>query len=271
MNDIRRSRRLRLPRRRYQLNKPLTSDEDDDEQTDHEHDQFQRKSMAKCNKNANRTATTLFNPIPKFTMEEKQQQQQLLAIVSDPSSLFLYSIRSGQKHAVSHSDLTALTRTATNTTSLTALPCSDSKMTDTGVVKIDLTDLSEIETLDSSPTTSGHDRLSSFHRKISQTNTDHLKDLTQIDETDISVKSIIFSKDHSFDQERVYPQHNSCIIIPNEDRIIGPSLIIQTNETNSQQSSTRWNLRNMTNKMKFLIGCTSLSFIAGILMLVLIL
>lgn len=255
MNEIRRSRRLRLPRRRYQLNKPLTSDDDDDdEQSDYEYEQFQHRSIARGNQNANRTATISFNPISKLTIQDKHQS---LPIISDPSSLFLYSIRSGHKPTVSHSDLTALTRTPTNTTSLTALPCSDSKMTDTGVVKIDLTDLSETETLDSSPTTSGHDR------KISQTDTDPHKDRTPIDETDLSVKSIIFSKDHSFDQERAYPQHNSCIIIPsiaNKDRII------QTKEIHYQQSCTRW-----TNTMKYLIGCTTLCLIAGILMLVLIL
>ena len=262
MKDIHRSRRFRLPRRRYQLNKPLTSsDEDDDDEAN-----FQQQTIARSNKNANRTATTVFETIPRSTMEVKP-------ISSDPSSLFLYSIHSEQKPTVSHSDLTPLSRTATNTTSLTVLPHSDTKMTDTGVVKIDLTDLSESDVFDSSsPTNSDHLGIVSVDYKISQIRT--FEDLTHLGETDVSVKSIIFSKDNLLDHQQAYPQHQSCITIPNinnEDPVTKPSSIVQINETMSQQSSIRWNLRNMTMKMKLLIGCSSLSLIAGILLLVFIL
>jgi hypothetical protein len=263
MKNIRRSRRLRLPRRRHQLTKPITSDEDD------ESDREYRKSIIRSNQNANRIATTLFDTSPTISVEEKQHQP--LQRSSDQSSLFLYSINSIQKPAVSSDDLTPLTRTTTNTTPLTALSFSNTKQTEIGTVKIDLTDLS-----DSSSTNSDHDQSLSLDRKISIENINcKMKPMK-----DRNIQSITFSKDSSFDQK-----HASCFTIPNVENgdcmtKTSPSSFIEdaplsttinTNRITCQQSFIKWNLQNMTNKMKLLIGCSSLGLIAGILILVIIL
>jgi hypothetical protein len=266
MKEIRRSRRLRLPRRKHQLTKPMTSDDDDDE-SDLEHEIFQQKSIARSNKNANRIATTLFDTITNLPIEEKQHQP--LQSSSDQSSLFLYSINSRQKPTTNSDDLTPLTITTTNTTPLTALTYSDTKQIDIGTdIKINLTELNGTDTLDSSLTNSDHDQSLSLDRKISLT----------------SMKSVTFSKDNSLEQELSYPKHVSCFTIPgvgNGDclTIPSPSLIegvslpatINTNINTSQRSSIRWNLQNMTNNLKLLIGCSSIGLIAGIVILVIIL
>jgi hypothetical protein len=281
MKEIRRSRRLRLPRRRHQLTKPITNDDDDDDESDLEHEIFQQKTIVRSNKNANRMATTLFDTITTLPIEEKQHQS-LRSSSSNQSSLFLYSINDIQKPTTISDDLTPLTITTTNTTPLTALTYSNTKQTEIGIVKIDLTELSDTDTLGSSPTNS--DQSLSLDRKIN-----NMKDLTHIDDTDTSMKSVVFSKDNSLEQELSYHKHVSCFTIPgvgNGDcrTIASPSLIegvpaptiINTNVNISQQSSvkwslTRWNLQNMTGKFKILIGCSSLGLIAGIVLLVIIL
>jgi len=283
MKEIRRSRRLRLPRRRHQLTKPITNDDDDDDESDLEHEIFQQKTIVRSNKNANRMATTLFDTITTLPIEEKQHQPlRSSSSSSNQSSLFLYSINDIQKPTTISDDLTPLTITTTNTTPLTALTYSNTKQTEIGIVKIDLTELSDTDTLGSSPTNS--DQSLSLDRKIN-----NMKDLTHIDDTDTSMKSVVFSKDNSLEQELSYHKHVSCFTIPgvgNGDcmTIASPSLIegvpaptiINTNVNISQQSSvkwslTRWNLQNMTGKFKILIGCSSLGLIAGIVLLVIIL
>jgi hypothetical protein len=269
MKEIRRSRRLRLPRRRHQLTQPITSDDDDE--SDLEHEKFQQKSIARSNKNTNRMTTTLFEPLPTLSIEEKQHQP--IQSASDQSSLFLYSINSRQQPITISDDLTPLTITTTNTTPLTALTYSNTKQTEIGTVKIDLTELSGTDTLDSSPTNSGHDlSLSNMNNKV--------KDY----DTDTSMKSIVFLKDNSLAQELSYQKHVSCLTIPglgNGDWMTrtSPLLIesiplpVTTNAKINipQQSTVQWNLQNMTGKFKFLIGCSSLGLIAGLIILVLIL
>lgn len=268
MKEIRRSRRLRLPRRRHQLTKPITSDDDDE--SDFEHEIFQKKSIGQTNKNANRIATSLFDTIPTLSIEQK-----LIQSSSDQSSLFLYSINSKQKATTAISDdLTPLTIRTTNTTPLTALTYSNTKQTDLGIVKIDLTELSGTDTLDSSLSNTDHDQSLSLNRKVSLSNKKN-----EIDDTDTSMKSIVFSKDNSLEQELSYQKHLSCFTIPdvgNGDRMtvvsqISLPITIDTNVNTDQQSSVRWNLQNMTNRFKFIIGCSSLGLIAGIILLVIIL
>jgi hypothetical protein len=287
MKEIRRSRRLRLPRRRNQLTKPITTDDDDDDdESDLEHEIFQQKSIARSNKNANRTATTLFDTVTTLPIEDKQHQR--LQSSSDQSSLFLYSINSKQNPAAISDDLTQLTITTTNTTPLTALTYSNTKQTEIGTIKIDLTELSGTDTLAISPINSDHDQSLSLDRNISLANINHkmnsMKDLIHIDDTDTSMKSVAFSKDNSLEQELLYQKHESCFIIPgvgNGDcmTIPSPSLIndvslpitINTNINTDQRSAIRWNLKNMTGRFKVLIGCSLLGLIAGMVILVFIL
>jgi len=257
MKNIRRSRRLRLPRQRHQLTKPITSDEDDESDREHQ------KSIIRSNQNANRMATKLFDTVPTVPAEEKQHQ--LLQISSDQSSLFLYSINSIQKPAISSDDLTPLTRTTTNTTPLTALTFSNPKQTEIETVKIDLTDFS-----DSSSSNSDHDQSLFLDEKISVVDIDHKMKTMK----DSSMQSITFPKDNLLNQEQSYQKHVSCFAIPNSPSLIEDvslSTTINTNITTCQQSSIRWNLQNMTNQMKLLIGCSTFGLIAGILILVIIL
>jgi hypothetical protein len=256
MKNIRRSRRLRLPRRRHQLTNPITSDEDDE--SDHQQHHI---SILRTNQNANRMVPTLLDTNP---IEEKRQEP--LHRSSDHSSLFLYSINSIQKPAVSSDDLTPLTRTTTNTTPLTALSFSNTKQTEIGTVKIDLTDLS-----DSSSTNSDHEQSLSLD---CVENLDHkLKTIE-----DQSIQSVTFPKDNLFEQEQSHQNHASCFTIPdigNGDCMTKTSSSlsapIDTNRNTCQQSFIRWNLQHMTNKMKLLIGCSSLGLIAGIFILVILL
>jgi hypothetical protein len=284
MKEIRRSRRLCLPRRRHQLTKPITSDNDE---SDFEHQTVQQKSIVRSNKNANRMPTTVFDTITKLSIEEKQQQ--ILHSSSEQSSLFRYSISSIQKPTTMSDDLTPLTITTTNTTPLTALTCSNTKQTETATVKIDLTQLSGTDTLGSSPTNSDHDQSLSLNRKLSSPNINNMKDLTQTYDTDTSMRSITFSRDNSLEQELSYPKHASCFTIPgvgNGDCMIiesssaieGVSLpaTVNTNINTCQQapvrwSPSRWNLSNMTSKGKLLVGCSSLSLIAGLVIFLIIL
>lgn len=268
MKEIHRSRRSRLPRRRLQLTKSITSDDDDD---DDEYQTFQHKSIARSNKNANRMPVTLFDTIPTLPIEEKQHSS------SDQSSLFLYSINSIQKSKTISDDLTPLTVTTTNTTPLTTLTYSNTKQTET--VKLDLTQLSGTDTLDSSSTNSEHDQSLSLGRKISSPNINNdMKDLSHSYDTDTSMKSIVFSKNNSLEQELSYQKHVSCFTIPgvgNGDcmTIASPSIIedVSLPATINQRLPIRWNFQNMTNKFKLLIGCSSLSLIAGLVLLVIIL
>ena len=251
MKEIRRSRRLRLPRPRQQLTKPITSDNDE---SDLEHE-----AIGRSNKNSNRMPTTLFD------MSAKDKQQQTFHSSSDQSSLFLYSISSIQKATAISDDLTPLTITTTNTTPLTTLTYSNTKQTET--VKIDLTQLSGTDTLDNSLTNSDHD----LHRKTSTLNlSNKMKDLN---DTDTSMKSITFSKDYSLEQDLPCFTNGDCKTgtsrLATEGVLLPAS--VDTNVNTYQRSSIRWNLQNMTSRFKFLIGCSSLGLIVGIVLLAIIL
>jgi hypothetical protein len=265
MKEIRRARQLRLPRRRYQLTKPMTSDDDE---SDLEH----QTSVVQSNKNTNRMPTTLFDTIPTLPIEEKQHR--ILHSSSDQSSLFLYSIGSMKKTTGISDDLTPLTITTTNTTPLTALTYSNSKQTEiTSTVKIDLTQLSGTDTIDSQSSM----LYLSPDRKMSFPN---MKDFPQIYDTDTSMKSVVFSKKNSLEQEVSYQKHASCFTISGTDntmieRVSLPSTI-KPNVNSCQRSPvrwcpSRWNLQHLTSRFTLLIGCSSLGFIAGIIVLVIIL
>ncbi|CAF0894729.1 unnamed protein product [Adineta steineri] len=292
MKENYRSRRERLPRRKHQLTKSTISDDDDDDDSEFEHQTFQQKALVRSNKNTNRMSTTLFNPISIVPVEEKQHHHhQTLHISSDQSSLFLYSINSIQKQTAISDDLTPLTVTTTNTTPLTALTCSNTKQIET--VKIDLTELSSTDTFNSSSINNNHDQSLSLNRKISLPNLNNkmknFKDLTQAYDTDTSMRSITFSKNISLEEELSYQKHASCFTIPNienRDMItvtsssrmqdISLPTTINTNlnicqHTFVKWNPSRWNLQNMTSKFKLMIGCSSLSLIAGIIILVIIL
>ena len=266
MKEIHRSRRSHLPRRRQQLTKSSSSDDDDGST-------FQHKSIVRNNKNDNRMVATL---------RIEEQQHQTFHSSSDQSSLFLYSINSIQKPIAVSDDLTPLTITTTNTTPLTTLTYSNTKHTET--VKIDLTQLSGTDTFDSSPTNSNHDQSLSLDRKISSPNINNTKDSIHAYDTDTSMKSVVFSKENSLEQELSYQKHASCFTIPSVGNgdcmtIASPSIIedvsLPTNVNTCQRppirwSPSRWNLYNMTSRFKLLIGCSSLSLIAGIVILVII-
>jgi len=260
MKETHRSRRSR------RTHQSITSDNDDE--SDLEYQTFQRKSIVRSNKNANRIPTTLFD-----TIQEKQHQT--IHSSSDQSSLFLYSINSIQKPLAISDDLTPLTIT----TPLTTLTYSNTKHTER--VKIDL---SGTDTLDSSPINSDHDQSLSLDRTISSPNLNNkmkdTKDLTQAYDTDTSMKSVVFSKNKSLEQELSYQKHTSCFTIPsvgNRDcmTIASPSIIedvsLSTNVNTCQRSPVRWNLKNTTSRFKLFIGCSSLSLIVGLIILVIIL
>ena len=238
MKNIRRSRRLRLPRRRHQLTNPITSDEDDESDRQQHH-----KSILRTNQNANRMTPTLLDTNSMNPIEENPYKP--LHRSSDQSSLFLYSINSIQKPAVSSDDLTPLTSTTTNTTPLTALSFSNTKQTEIGTVKIDLTDLSD----------SDHEQSSLSLDRIE--NLDH-KPKTMEDQ---SIQSVTFPKENSFEQEQSYYQQASCFTIPDIGN--GDCTTPLPTDIDIKQS--------MTNKMKLLIGCSSLGLIAGLLILVIVL
>ncbi|CAF3848117.1 unnamed protein product [Rotaria sp. Silwood2] len=262
MKAIRRSRRLRLLHRKPQSRQSIESDNDE---SDIEHYTLQEKSTIRSNKNANRIPTTLFDTITYLPIEEKPHQ--ILHSSSDQSSLFLYSINSIQKPVTNSDDLTPLTETTTNTTPLTALTYSNTKQTET--TKIDLTQLSGTDTLDSSSTNTDHDHSLSLDRKFSSSNINNkinnTKDLTQIYDTDTSMKSVVFSKDNSLEQElSSYHKHLSCFTIlgvGNGDCMTttSPSIMedilvpatVNTNINICQRSPvrwnpSRWNLQNLT-------------------------
>ncbi|CAF0755506.1 unnamed protein product [Rotaria sp. Silwood1] len=287
MKAIRRSRRHGAPHRKHQLRQSL---ENDNDEFDIEHQTLHEKSIIRSNKNANRLPTTLFDTITNLPIEEKQHQ--ILSSSSDQSSLFLYSITSIQKPITNSDDLTPLTKTTTNTTPLTALTYSNTKQTET--VKIDLTQLSDTDILDSSSTNTDHDQSLSLDKNISSSNINNkiknMNDLTQIYDTDTSMKSVVFSKESSLEQELLsYHKHVSCFTIPgvgNEDStmitspsIIGDILVPSTVNTNiniCQRSlvrwnPTRWNLQKLTSRYKILISCSSLGLIVVIVVLVIIL
>jgi hypothetical protein len=92
------------------------------------------------------------------------------------------------------------------------------------------------------------------------------------------MRSIAFSKKNSLEQELSYQKHASCLTIPgvgNGDCMtiegVSLSLPIDTNINPCQQLPVRWNLHNMTNKLKLLIGCSSLGLIAGLVIFLIIL
>ncbi|CAF3069695.1 unnamed protein product [Rotaria socialis] len=290
MKAIRRSRRPRLSRRRKHSS--VQSIESDNDESDLEHQTLPEKSITRTNKNANRIPTSaLVDTITNLSNEHKQDQR--LHLSSDESVLFLNSINSMPKPTHVSDDLTPLSKTTTNTTLLTALTYSNTKQTET--VRIDLTQLSSTDTLASSSANTDHDQSLSLDRKISLTNINakirHSKYFTQIYDTDTSMKSVVFSKDNTLEQDlsSSYRKHLSCLTMPNVDNrglmtidspaIVGDILLpakVNTNINICQQmpvhwNSSRWNLPNITPRLKILISCSSLSLAIGILMLVIIL
>ncbi|CAF1246829.1 unnamed protein product [Adineta ricciae] len=284
MKTVHRSKRTRLSYRRHhrrhqqdqQVPKYITNDDDDE--SDGEREILQQKAVARSNKNANQMPLALFNAISNLPVENKPHETHPSS--SDQSFLYLYSINSLPKPTAVSDDLTPLTHTATNTTALTVLTCSNSKLTET--VKIDLTDLTSTDTLD----ISDRDHSLSLNRKRSAVD---INNKIPICDTDTSMKSVVFSKMNSLDDQLSYQKHTSCFALPgieNTDSMtMGISTIqqnislpttINTNVNTYQRPPMRWNpsrwsLQNMTSNFKLLIGCSSLSLIAGIAILIIIL
>ena len=152
----------------------LASDEgeDEDDESNLNHQTFQRNSSMRRNRNANRTATTLFQSMTKQTIERKHSK--IIPRSSDQSSLFLYSISSIPKPAAMSQDLTTLTATNNCLTPLT----SNQNQT----IHIDLTSLTSLS-------------ISSIGNQA--------ENLFSIDEPSSSIKSIHFSREHVISSERI--------------------------------------------------------------------
>lgn len=261
MKAISRSRRLRLSRRKQLLTQPVANDNDD---SDIEHDVLEKTSIVQSNKNANRIPTVLFDIIPSLSIEEKHPKTNRTS--SDQASLSLYSMNSQPK-------------STTATTPLTDLTSSNTNQTDITTVKTDLTQLSGVETLDSLSINTDHVQSLSLDRNISLSNISNriqsTKDLTQIYDTDTSIRSIVFSKDNLSTQEHSYPMYQSYFTLPhigNEDRVMAiASSSMNANINICQRSPVKWISTNMTTRLKILISCSSLSLIIGIIVLVIIL
>lgn len=288
MKAAHRSKRTRLSYRRHhhhrhqqqQIPKPITNDndDDDDDESDGDHEIFQQKPIARSNKNANQMPLTLFDTVSNLPVENKPHET--LASSSDQSFLYLYSINSLPKPTAISDDLTPLTRTTTNTTALTVLTCSNSKQTET--VKIDLTDLTSTDTLD----ISDHEHSLSLIRKQSAVN---INNKIRICDTDTSMKSVVFSKMNSLEDQLSYQKHTSCFALPGIENSDSMTMSISTTQQNISLPTTintnintyqhppvgwnpsRWSLQHMTSNFKLLIGCSSLSLIAGIAILIIIL
>ncbi|CAF1340984.1 unnamed protein product [Adineta ricciae] len=281
MKTVHRSKHTRLSYRRHhhqhqQVSKSITNDDDDE--SDGEREILQQKAVARSNKNANQMPLSLFDTVSNLPVENKPHETH--PTPSDQSFLYLYSINSLPKPTAVSDDLTPLTRTATNTTALTVLTCSNSKLTET--VKIDLTELTSTDTLD----ISDRDHSLSLNRKRSAVD---INNKIPICDTDTSMKSVVFSKMNSLDDQLSYQKHTSCFALPGietadsmtmgistiQQNISLPTTII-TNVNTYQRPPVRWNpsrwsLQNMTSNIKLLIGCSSLSLIAGIVILIIIL
>ncbi|UJR35770.1 hypothetical protein I4U23_028518 [Adineta vaga] len=271
MKEIHRSKRTRLSHRRYhhhqQFPKPNTNDndndDDDDDESDFEDQLIHEKSVIQTNKNANQMPLILFDTISTLPIENKLQET-IISSKSDQSSLFLYSINSIPKPIAISDDLTLLTKTTTNTTALTVLTCSNTKQIET--LKIDLTELTSTDTLD---TSDPDQSLSSIN----------INKKRQTYDTDTSMKSVVFSKINSLEDQLSYQKHTSCFTIPGieiQDPMIIETSAINTNVNTCQHPPVRWNpsrwsLQNMTSKLKIFIGCLSLGLIAGIVILIIIL
>lgn len=279
MKAIRRSRRVRSSRRR----RPLThSINNDTNESDVEYPTLHEKSILRSNKNANRMPTSsLFETIPTIIHEDKQHE--ILQPSIEQSSFALYSIDDKSKPKTVSDDLTSLTKTATNTTALTTLTTSNTKQTET--VKINLTQLSSSDILDSSSAYTDYNQSSSWDTKLSEVHNqaENTIDLSDIYETDTSMRSIIFSKEDTIDQVL------SCFTIPtigNDDFMtlkspsnierVSPPSTVRTNIDICQRPIIQWNPRqwhlpHITSKCTILISFSSLSVIIGILILVIVL
>ena len=254
MKEIHRSRRGRQPRRYDPTIRPgLTSDEDE---SDGDH-----RNLGRINKNANRTGTTA-------TLMDTLANQQ-------SSSLHLYSITSIPKKAAAATmsdDLTPLTSSATPLTSLTA--STHTKQSEGTTVQIDLTLLSSAETLASSSITS--DQELSQHRSSK-----HPVASPILSQTDTSMKSIAFNKENSVAAELMSfrknislpaindlgDQHDASVI----DSIATSSLQHSHRKSPVRWSPQRWYLDPTNNRLRVVIGCSSIGFIAGVLILLLLL
>ena len=281
MKAIRRSRQLHFSHRKYSLTKSLTSNHD---QCNSKYLTVQQKSIVRSNKNANRIQTSLLDTITNVSIAERQ-----LYSSPDQSSLFLYSMNSTEKPGTISDDLTSLTITITNTTPLTALTYSSTKQTDIATVKIDLAQLSSIDTFNNSLTNINYDQSLALDRKISSSNINYriktIDNLIQTYDTDTSMKSVTFSKENSSEHDLLSHKHLSCFTISGVDNhdhttIVSSSMIKdiflpKTNvnlyqQTPIQWNSFRWNRQNMSYLLKIFISCTSLSLIVGIVVLVII-
>ena len=235
MKEIRRSRRPRPPRRRHQLTGPMTSDDDE---PDFERRISRDASTVRTNRNANRMPTALSSSLSTRSMKDKQAQP--LPSSSDQSSLFLYSIRSMQKPTVISDDLTPLTLTsATNKTLGSILSLSHTQPTDASKVRLDLTQLSSSDTLATSTVNSDHNQ------------TSHLSTDTRIASSTIS---------HGI-SEIVY----TC----ETDARLKPASSLRMNE--SDRAPIQWHLQSTIDRFKWFIACSSLSLIAGLVILLIIL
>lgn len=248
MKEIHRSKRIRQFRRHDPtIRQNLTSDEDE---SDGDH-----RNLGRINKNANRTGTT--------TLIETLANQHSS---SDQSSLHLHSINNNipKKEATMSDDLTPLTSSATPLTSLTT--SNHTKQTEGTTVQIDLTLLTSTETLPSSSITSDLN-LSSKHPV----------DSIILSQTDTSMKSIVFNKELIS-----FRKHSSLPTINNSQDQNETSVVQTTTNTTSsfshfvyrkpvQWSPQRWYLDPMNNRLKFILGCSSIGFLVGVIFLILIL
>lgn len=250
MKEIHRSRRLRSLRRKDpSLPQGTLTSEEDESDGDH-------RNLGRTNKNANRTGTTtLVETITNPTSS------------SDQSSLHLYSINSIPKAPTMSDDLTPLTSSATPLTQLTT--STQSKQGEGTTVQIDLTLLSSTDTLASSSISSVRDL--SPHLSVKYP----LPSLA-FSQTDSSMKSLVFSRDQPGDSELLSFRKNSSLPTITD---IGDSSAIHSIEptlSHSQRtpirwSPRRWNFHPLSSRVKLFIGCSSIGFLAGVVLLLVVL
>jgi hypothetical protein len=283
MKEMARTKRLRLPRRRGQWSCSMTDndkDDDDDDEFNVRHRTYHVKSIERTNKNANRMGTCLRETMATQTIDSKQSR--LLPSSSEQSSLFLYSIRSIPKATSISNDLTQLTATIMdNTVPLTDLTSSNTKQTENLTMKIDLTQLTSTDTWASSPINSDAvqlSRLSLTCHNVSSNVEHQLNDRISIDDTDTSMKSIVFlSNECSQDTKPLsYPMYasfstkpdvgsNDCAVITSDSTVQTIAIPSTTNMhvNYCQQTTMQWNL------LLLFIG-SSMGILFGIVLLAII-
>ena len=255
MKSIHRSKRLDLLRRKDPFNSQDFISDEDESDGDH-------RNLTKTKRNANRTATTTL-------IETQANQSTLLPVSSDQSSLYLYSINSIAKATSLSNDLTPLT---SSSTPLTPLTSTHTKQTEATTVQIDLTLLSSTDTLASSSITS--------HQELPQhLSLKHHIPSIDLSQTDTSMKSIIFDKANPVESEILSYRKNTSLptitdIAEHGDSSMTPTINIdlsRSQRTPIRWSPTRWNFHSMSNRVKLFIGCSSIGFIAGVILLMMIL